>query len=416
MSTFSDIGVRSRTSDVLARNQITTPNEVQCEALPPLLAKKDVVIEAPTGSGKTLAFVLPMVERLAGHQGHGARALVVTPTRELAGQVAAVIRMVDSQLRVALIIGGVGYGAQTGALRNSPDVIVGCPGRLLDLANQGSARLTTIEYLVLDEGDEMLDQGFAHDVERIIALCPTAHSSGKRQTVLASATMPDWVQTMIAKHLQSPTRVRVTDKEGPDLEHGMLRVRQADKQDILSTLLTQQRAVGSQTIIFHRTKHGARKLARDLSRRGFSAVELQGNLSQNARDRAIGSFRKNDSEVLVATNVAARGIDVANVGLVINSELPETSQWLTHRIGRTARNGAAGRAITFLSELDTEQWRKLRKTGAPALPEINADALLKSGTWSTSAVVELPEPARRTPRSQSWHSRPRRGQRTLRRV
>ena len=182
------------------------------------------------------------------------------------------------------------------------------PGRLLDLASNGIARLRDIEYLVLDEADEMFDQGFAHDVEKIIAMCPTFESSARRQTVLASATMPDWVQRMITKHLHAPARVRVVNEQVPSLEHGVMTVVKSQKIDALSRLLRRQRATElNQTIVFHRTKHGAKKLVRDLLRMGHTAGELQGNLSQNARDRALDSFRANKTEVLVATNVAARG-------------------------------------------------------------------------------------------------------------
>ena len=386
--TFESIGVRARTAATLLAAGISEPNTVQREALPPLLSRRDCVIEAPTGSGKTLAFVIPMVERLAGHRGHGARALIVTPTRELAGQVLAVIRTVDPGLRAVLCIGGVGYGPQTSGLRNAPDVVVACPGRLLDLVDMGAARLRDIEYLVLDEADEMLDQGFARDVEKIIDLCPSREGGLHRQTVLASATMPEWVQRMIQKHLREPARVRVVHEQQPSIEHAAMTVERAAKIDALSTLLHHQRKGElSQTIVFHRTKHGAKKLARDLARRGHRAGELQGNLSQNARDRALDAFRAGETEVLVATNVAARGIDVVNVGLVINYELPETPQWLVHRVGRTARNGAEGRAITFLSEEDGEQWRKLRRLGAPALPEIDRVRLLGSGEWRLGPAV-----------------------------
>jgi len=228
----------------------------------------------------------------------------------------------------------------------------------------------------------MFDQGFARDVERIIALCPDFESRARRQTVLASATMPDWVQQMIRKHLREPARVRIRDAQVPALEHGVLDVAHAHKTEALSKLLRRQRAMQlNQTIVFHRTKHGAKKLVRDLVRLGHTAGELQGNLSQNARDRALAAFRANRTEVLVATNVAARGIDVVNVGLVINFALPETPQWLTHRVGRTARNGAEGKAITFLSEEDAEQWRKLRRLGAPALRHVDAELLLAGGEW-----------------------------------
>jgi ATP-dependent RNA helicase RhlE len=394
--TFQSIGVRARTTDVLRASDITQPNTVQRQTIPALLAGRDCVLEAPTGSGKTLAFVIPLVERLGGHAGHGSRALVVAPTRELAAQVAAVIRRTDPGLRVALCIGGVGYGPQMSVLRNAADVIVGCPGRLLDLAARGAARLHAIEYLVLDEADEMFDQGFAKDVERIIALCPGFESRVRRQTVLASATMPDWVQQMISKHMREPASVRVTDEQVPALEHGILDVAHAHKTAALSKLLRRQRTMQlNQTIVFHRTKHGAKKLVRDLARLGHTAGELQGNLSQNARDRALAAFRANRTEVLVATNVAARGIDVVNVGLVINFALPETPGWLTHRVGRTARNGAAGKAITFVSEEDAEQWHKLRRLGAPALRRIDAELLLAAGEWRFLPLEPEQPPSRR---------------------
>ncbi|MGH7686481.1 MAG: DEAD/DEAH box helicase [Candidatus Dormibacteria bacterium] len=420
--TFENVGVRTRTAASLSAAGFTTPNSVQCDAIPPLLARNDCVIQAPTGSGKTLAFAVPMIERLAGHHGHGARSLVLVPTRELASQVAACIRQVDKALRTVVLIGGVGYGPQHSGLRNAPDVIVACPGRLLDLAMRGDARLGKIEYLVLDEADEMLDQGFAQAVEKIIGLCPRADDRNARQTVLASATMPEWVQQMIRKHLRNPVRVEGEQHQKPQLEHGLMTVRADTKVHTLSQLLRRQRTESlNQTIVFHRTKHGVKKLARDLAQRGHSTAELQGNLSQNARDRALDSFRSNDAEVLVATNVAARGIDVVNVGLVINFELPETPQWLTHRVGRTARNGAEGKAITFVSEQDAAQWRKLRQLGAPALRRLHGDRLLETGEWMLTEAHDPavtapagPRPAR--PNGTGRRPRPRRRNERSRRV
>ncbi len=411
MTTFADLGVRPRTLESLNRRGITAPKNVQTEALPALLERRDTVIEAPTGSGKTLAFAIPLVERLSGHGTSGARALIVTPTRELASQINDVIRGVDNGLRTALVVGGVGYGKQTGQLRNSPDVVIGCPGRILDLANQGIADFRRVEYLVLDEADEMLDQGFARDVEKIIALLPTHGSAFARQTVLASATMPGWVQTMIDKHLVDPARVRAMNEQLPALEHGILNLTRDTKLDALGTLLNRQVTTElPQTLVFHRTKHGAKKLARDLLRLGYKAGELQGNLSQNARDRAIGDFRNGSTTVLVATNVAARGIDVAGIGLVVNFELPETAQWLTHRIGRTARNGRTGRAITMLTSDDSEQWHKLRRLGAPALPTLDTRALLDSNEWTY--VEGAPEPVHVHHRTQGPRRQPQGGRRT----
>jgi ATP-dependent RNA helicase RhlE len=374
MNSFEDVGAPLRAAQALRAQGITTPNPVQLAAIPALLERRDVVIEAPTGSGKTLAFLLPMIDRLREHRAGGCRALIVAPTRELASQIAAVQRGLDRSLKVAVLYGGVPYGNQLKALREQPDVVIGCPGRIVDLARQRAAGFQAVQYLVLDEADEMLDQGFAPDVERIIGLTPA-----NRQTVLASATMPAWVQTMIAKHLTNPVRIKVSTDVEPDLEHGLLAVNKASKIDTLHRLLSAQ---SGRTIVFHRTKHGAKKLTRDLNRLGHFATEPQGNLSQNARDKSIASFRRGDSSILVATNVAARGIDVADVGLIINYELPDTANWLTHRVGRTARNGAKGRALTFLGEEDEPQWRKLRKLGAPDLPHVDSERLLDAGQWA----------------------------------
>ncbi|HEX4579195.1 MAG TPA: DEAD/DEAH box helicase [Candidatus Dormibacteraeota bacterium] len=384
------MGVRTRTLQALEEVHIVTPLPIQAEAVPLLLSGRDVVAEAPTGSGKTLAFLIPLVERLAGHRRDGgARALVVAPSRELANQIGVVLRGIDKGLRVAMLYGGVGYGSQLNALRFSPDVVIGCPGRILDLAGQGKANLSAVEYLVLDEADEMLDQGFAPDVERIIAMTP-GEGQRRRQTVLTSATMPSWVQRMIDRHLVDPAVIRVTTQGESTLEHAVLHMERANKVDTLSRLL--RRHNGS-ALVFHRTKHGAKGLARDLNARGHRSVELQGNLSQNARDRAVAMFRSGQADVLVATNVAARGLDISGVAVVVNYELPETPQWLTHRVGRTARNGAAGRAFTFLTREDAEKWRRLRRLGAPDLPGADTDHLLTTGDirWIAAPPLGIAE-------------------------
>ncbi|MGH7721512.1 MAG: DEAD/DEAH box helicase [Candidatus Dormibacteria bacterium] len=395
MTSFADLGVRPRTLLALEEGSITIPLPVQEEAIPVLLRGRDAVAEAPTGSGKTLAFLIPMVERLAGHRREGGpRALVVAPSRELANQIGAVLRTVDRGLRIAMLYGGVGYGGQLSALRSSPDVVIGCPGRILDLAGQGRVNLASIQFLVLDEADEMLDCGFAPDVERIIALTPGS-GPRRRQTVLTSATMPSWVQTMIGRHLIDPAVIRVVGVGEPTLEHAILHVERATKVDTLSRLL--RRHQGS-ALVFHRTKHGARGLARDLTARGHRSVELQGNLSQNARDRAVAAFRSGRADVLVATNVAARGLDISGVAVVVNYELPETPQWLTHRVGRTARNGAAGRAFTFLTREDAEKWRRLRRLGAPELRGADTAHLLSTGDVRFIAAPPLGIPVSRPPR------------------
>ena len=371
MTSFADAGLRPHTLAALAAVGITEPVPVQAEAIPPLLAGMDVVIEAPTGSGKTLAFLIPMIERLQRGPSWP-RGLVVTPTRELALQVEKVLRSLRTDLRSAVLYGGVGYATQRLALRRGVDVAVGTPGRIMDLHAQGRLPLSRIEYLVLDEADEMLDAGFAPIVEKLLA------QTYEPQTVLASATMPAWVTTVIEKHTRNAVQIRVRGDEESALEHGLVRVAREHKLQTLSKVLKRHDAPA---IVFGRTKHGVSKLNTNLRRLGHDSVELQGNLSQSVRDRAMASFRGGRSEVLVATNVAARGIDIAQVGLVVNFELPDSSRWLTHRVGRTARMGEAGRALTFVTPEDELAWQKLSRQGSLAVREIDAASFIDEGLW-----------------------------------
>ena len=370
MNTFPELGVSARMAAALAAADIHTPVAVQALAIPPLIEGRDAVIQAPTGSGKTLAFLLPLLERLQPAR-PGPQGLIVAPTRELAIQIAAVLRSLDRGVRSALLYGGVPYGRQTDELRAKPQVVIGTPGRILDMVQRGQVRLGGVDYLVLDEADEMLDAGFARDVEKIIGM------TGSRQTVLASATMPDWVGAMIRKHLVSPVRVAVEAAE-PKLENGLLHIADSDRFQVLHRLL--ERHPGP-VIVFGRTKHGVKKLAKRLAALGHSTGELQGNLSQNRREATMAAFRGGRIRVLVATNVAARGIDVDDVGLVVNYELPESAQWLTHRVGRTARQGATGRALTILAPQDEIAWRKLRRQGAPDIQQVDRHHLLELGQW-----------------------------------
>jgi len=371
VSSFTDAGAGPHTLAALAALGVTEPVPVQAEAIPALMSGRDVVIEAPTGSGKTLAFLIPLIERIRPN-GAGPRALIVTPTRELALQVEKVLVSMRTQLRSTVLYGGVGYATQRLALKRGVDVVVGTPGRILDMVGQGKLSLSRVEYLVLDEADEMLDAGFAPTVERLIGL------TYEPQTVLASATMPSWVVTLAQKHTKDAVQIRVVTEGGETLEHGLVRVESAQKLDTLSRLL--HRHKGS-TIVFGRTRHGVKKLNKHLQRLGHDSVELQGDLSQVVRDRTMAAFRDGRSRVLVATNVAARGIDVDRVGLVVNFELPDSPQWLTHRVGRTARMGEAGRALTFVTPEDEPAWVKLSRGGAPDIREIDMRVLLDEGSW-----------------------------------
>jgi ATP-dependent RNA helicase DeaD len=371
LPSFAEAGVSPRTLAALSAQGITEPVQVQQEAIPALLAGRDVVMEAQTGSGKTLAYLIPLVEKLP-RGGAGPRAMVVTPTRELALQVEKVLRTLSSELRTTVLYGGVGYATQRLALKHGVDVVVGTPGRIIDMLGQGKLSLSRIQYLVLDEADEMLDAGFAPSVEKILGL------TYEPQMVLASATMPAWVTRMVEKHTHDAVQVRLESNHANLLEHGMLRVDREQKLQTLSRLL--RRHSGS-AIIFGRTKHGVKKLNHSLRQMGHNSVELQGDLSQLTRDRTMDSFRAGRSQILVATNVAARGIDVDNVGLVVNFELPDSAHWLTHRVGRTARMGELGRALTFVTPEDEPAWVKLSREGAPKIRELDTKRLLDEGSW-----------------------------------
>ncbi len=384
MESFADAGLSARSLAALKRQSIETPVPVQAIAIPALMEKRDVVIQAPTGSGKTLAFLLPLIE-LTGRPGPGPRALVVTPTRELAAQVERVFSSLDHGLRAALLYGGVGYATQTQALKAGADVVIGTPGRILDMVGRRLLSLTRVEYLVLDEADEMLDFGFAPDVERILGL------TYQPQLVLASATMPGWVARVIDRHMQAPARVTVErDDDGDLLEHGLLRV---DRQAKLKTLATLLGRLRGSALVFGRTKSGVRLLNRDLRRMGIGCLELQGDLDQAARDRTMEAFRQRRVSVLVATNVAARGLDISHIDLVVNYELPDSPDWLTHRIGRTARMGRQGWALTMLSPEDHVRWRRLRRLGAPELPELDLAHLIDEGGWRYTEPSETKAPS-----------------------
>jgi ATP-dependent RNA helicase DeaD len=319
-------------------------------------------------------------------------------------QVERVLHSLASGLRCALLYGGVGYATQEQTLKAGADIVIGTPGRILDMVSRRRLSLSRVQFLVLDEGDAMLDAGFAPDVERILGL------TYEPQMVLASATMPDWVTRMIERHLDQPLRIRVEPDAEETLEHGLIRVNRTDKLHTLSRVL---RAHPGTAIVFGRTKYGVRKLSRSLRDLGHDSAELQGNLSQNVRDRTMAGFRAGRTSVLVATNVAARGLDISHVDLVINYDLPDSPEWLTHRVGRTARMGARGRALTFITPEDDRAWRTLLRQGAPNLPQVDVVQLVANGDWryvASTLVQPAPAPTRQRPRSTgSWRGRRRDG-------
>jgi len=363
--TFSLLKIQPGLVQALNARGIVTPTPIQADVIPLLLEGRDVMGQARTGSGKTLAFALPILERCDPAR-QGIQALVLVPTRELAIQVGGVIAQLagSTRLRHTLLYGGRSLGPELRALP-AAHIVIGTPGRTLDHLRQGNLSLKHVRILVLDEGDEMLDRGFAPDVERIIA-----HTPATRQTALFSATLPEWVASTAAKHLKSPVTVSVDagTTSAPEIEHVVYDVEPSAKMGALMTLL--DRHHNQPVIVFGRTKHGVKKLSQRLVEQGYSSAALQGNLSQNARERVMSDFRAGRVPILLATNVAARGLDVQDVGCVINYELPESAEWFTHRVGRTGRMGRYGQAITLLTAEDSGKWRQFERALGLRLPRL----------------------------------------------
>jgi len=331
------------------------PRPIQVETIPAALEGADVLGLAQTGTGKTAAFALPLLDQLLDARKPGPRALVLAPTRELATQIDAEIRLLAkfTRLKTALVFGGASMRNQIDALRRRPEVVVACPGRLLDLMRQGAARLGDVETLVLDEADHMFDMGFLPDIRRILAALPK-----ERQNLLFSATMPREIRRLADEVLYEPHVVELAGTAPAEtIEHALYPVSEERKRDLLEHILASDGC--DSAIVFTRTKHRARRLAQQLDKSGYRAVGLQGNMSQVQRDRAMSGFRSRKFEILVATDIAARGIDVSNVSHVINYDVPNTPEAYTHRIGRTGRSECEGKACTFVTG---EDWGWVRET------------------------------------------------------
>ena len=340
----------------------TAPRPIQAQTIPAGLEGRDVLGLAQTGTGKTAAFALPILERLHRQRRPGPRALILAPTRELAMQIhAEIVALAQfTGLKAITVFGGVSAAPQIRGLRARPDIIVACPGRLLDLMQQGAAKLGEIEVLVLDEADHMFDMGFLPNVRKILSALPR-----QRQNLLFSATMPAEVRGLTRELLKDPHVVELAHSRPPEtVEHALYAVASDRKVDLLRHLLSEDGFTSA--IVFLRTKHRAKRLALQLSRMGHKAVSLQGNMSQPQRDRAMSGFRDGRFDILVATDIAARGIDVANVSHVINFDVPNTPDAYTHRIGRTGRAERHGKAFTLVCDEDRTAVRDIeRHLGAP---------------------------------------------------
>src|SRR4051812_41733143 len=368
LTTFRELGVLPEICDALERAGITTPFAIQEMTLSVALLGTDLIGQARTGTGKTLAFGIPVLQRSVAPkdpdyaelpQGKP-QALIVAPTRELALQVSNDLHLAskDRGLRVLTVYGGVGYDTQLETLESGVDIVVGTPGRLIDLANRRALDLSHVHALVLDEADEMLDLGFLPDVERILKMTPET-----RQTMLFSATMPGAIVALARTHMRHPMNIRAESSYDtqlvPATAQFIFQAHDLDKPEIIGRILQAEDA--DKIIVFTRTKRQSQRIADDLAERGFSASPLHGDMAQVAREKALTKFREDKIRVLVATDVAARGIDVQGVSHVINYTCPEDEKTYIHRIGRTGRAGATGIAVTFVDWADLARWKMINK-------------------------------------------------------
>lgn len=366
----------------------TEPRPIQTMAIPAALAGRDILGLAQTGTGKTAAFALPIIERLQTGRQPVPRALIVVPTRELAMQVHAEFRLLAqfTRLRAVAIFGGVSAGQQIRGLRDWPDIVIACPGRLLDLYEQGHVSFRGIEILVLDEADHMFDLGFMPDVKRILSALPA-----QRQTMLFSATMPGPIRQFTDRVLTDPHVVELKHSTPAEtIEHVWFNVNQDKKLDLLLHLLDGDDFESA--IVFSRTKHRAKRLAQQLAKLGHDAAALQGNMSQAQRDQAMKGFRGGRYSVLVATDIAARGIDVANISHVINFDVPDTPDAYTHRIGRTGRAERTGKACTFVTRDDMGILRAIERHLEMRIPQV-ALPIFEPNTSASSPPSPTPTPA-----------------------
>ncbi len=396
---FSSLGIAPALLQILVKRNLTTPTPIQQQSIPSGLEGKDLVGIAQTGTGKTLAFGIPMLQRLAGGKGRG---LVIVPTRELAEQVEQALRPFSTALgiRLAVLIGGVPYQRQFRMIRDNPRIIIATPGRLNDHMEKKTITLKEVSVLVLDEADRMLDMGFRPQLNRILA-----HVPRERQTMLFSATMPSEIMEIARKEMRLPLRVEVAPSgtAAAQVTQELFVVRQEHKLALLCALLAEHR--GS-VLVFSRTKHGAKKMVKSVRDQGHSAAEIHANRSLSQRREALEGFKRGKYRVLVATDIAARGIDVADIALVINYDLPNDAYDYVHRIGRTARAGRAGMAISFATPSQAQDVASIERLIRTQIPRKSHPSIAPGVLPSARSPSSGHRPQHYGPKR--WKHRPRR--------
>ena len=366
--TFSELGIDQDMVDALAEKGIVEPFPIQTQTIPLGLSGQDIIGQAKTGTGKTFGFGLPIIQRIGLDPEPGVKVLVVVPTRELCVQVAEDLELATSKrnTKVVAIYGGKAYEGQVEQLKAGAQIVVGTPGRLLDLAGQRLLSFGNVSEMVLDEADKMLDLGFLPDIEKLFAQTPA-----DRHTMLFSATMPGPIVALARRFMNRPIHIRATDPdEGltqANIKHVVYRAHALDKDEVVARIL--QAEGRGKTVIFTRTKRAAQKLVEELSDRGFSTAAVHGDMSQEARERSMAAFKAGKKEILIATDVAARGIDVNDVTHVINHTIPEDEKTYLHRAGRTGRAGKTGIAVTFVDWADLHKWALINRALEMGIPE-----------------------------------------------
>ncbi len=389
--TFDELGLAAPLLRAVSEKGYTVPTPIQVEAIPAVLSGRDIMAAAQTGTGKTAGFVLPILQLLgvsAAAHPHRLRALIITPTRELAAQVGDSVMTYGKHLplKSAVVFGGVKINPQITALRRGLDILVATPGRLLDLHQQGEVNFNALEILVLDEADRMLDMGFIHDIRRILKLLPA-----RRQNLLFSATFASEIRQLTRSILHDPVAVEVSPRNttAERVEQWVYPVDKKDKSAVLQQLVREND--WQQVLVFSRTKHGANKLAQQLENAGINAAAIHGNKSQAARTRALAGFKAGKIRVLVATDIAARGLDIAQLPQVVNFDLPNVPEDYVHRIGRTGRAGAAGRAYSLVSADEIKQLNAIEQVIQRHLPREYVDGFEPGHEVPPSAPLRKPQ-------------------------
>ncbi len=389
---FCDLGIEGNLLSILGEKGFENPLPIQHQVIPSALEGKDVVGIAQTGTGKTLAFGIPMIQRLSANKGQG---LIMVPTRELALQVEKALSCIGAPLglRCAVVIGGVSQHQQVRALKKRPHIIVATPGRLVDLMDQGVCKLDQVNIITLDEADRMLDIGFLPQIKRILQTI-----SKERQIMLFSATMPKSISFLASAFMKMPLRIEIAPQgtSAENVEQELFVVRKSDKMRLLDSILDKYH--GDTILIFSRTKHGAKRIARDIRHMGHTATEIHGNRSQSQRKAALDGFISGKFRIMVATDIAARGIDVQSISLVINFDLPDSSEDYVHRIGRTGRVGRYGKAISFAAPTQKADVRKIERLIRKSLPILSLPTLPPAREKPIRQEESITDKRRRSPR------------------